>query len=132
MQRGLWKGGKKNEFIVAIGLDKEKKVEWSEIITWGEKKLLDVEVKDYLLDSDTAKLDLNKFSDFLYKDIEQKWVRKNFKDFDYISVSPPTWSVITSILVSLGACIAVFIWSIRNEFTMKHPFGKDYWDNSED
>ena len=118
LQRSLWKGGNKNEFIITIGLDKEKKVDWVEIITWGEKKMLDVRVKDYLIESDSTQLNLDKFAPFLYKEIDQHWVRKSFKDFEYLNINPPNWAIITSFIVSIISCLFIFFWSISNEFDM--------------
>lgn len=114
MQKSYWKGGNKNEFVICIGLDPNKNVNWAEVFTWGENKILDIEVRDYLQDL-KGPLNYTELAKFLYPEIIQHWKRKSFKDFEYISIEPPLWSVITTYIVSLIVCAGIFFWIINND-----------------
>lgn len=121
MQRGYWKGGNKNEFIVCLGMNNDGTVAWYEPIGWNKEKLIEIETRDYVLNG--KKLDLVEFGDFMYKQVEKNWVRTEFSEFDYLSISPPTWSIVVSWIISFIACIGIGIWIVTNEFTSGDPRG---------
>jgi hypothetical protein len=106
-QEAYWKGGNKNEFTLCIGL-KNNKTEWVKVISWTEaddlKKAVEVQVK-------SMPFDLLKISDYMADQIRAKYVRKQFKDFSYITVEPTTraliWTFVLSFILSVG--LAVFV-----------------------
>jgi len=85
MQKSYWKGGNKNEFVICIGLEPDGNVKWTEVFTWGENKILDVEVRDYLQNLNGT-LNFTNLAKFLYPEVVQHWKRKSFKDFDYLNI----------------------------------------------
>jgi hypothetical protein len=109
-QENYWQGGNKNEFIVAIGLNDENKVNWCHIISWTERELLKAEVRDYIAQQET--FDLMKSIDWVGEKVKSDFVRKRFRDFNYLTVEPPIWAVVFAyflILVANGVtlyCIA--------------------------
>jgi hypothetical protein len=76
--------------LFVFGINDDNDIIWSDVITWGENQLLQIEIKEYIKDNKKLKID-NEFSSFLYNKINSDWKRKEFKDFEYISIEPPFW-----------------------------------------
>lgn len=114
LQEALWKRGNKNEFIISIGLDKDGNVQWCYPFSWTEVEILKIETRNFVRDME--KLDLSKLADFLYKELNEKFVRKPFADFDYLTVEPPLWSVIVTFGVVFLVNLLLSFWIVKNEF----------------
>ncbi len=103
LQREHWKGGKKNELNICLGLDDSGNVEWCRTFSWSESEDLKAEIASW---PETGKpMDWAGFLAFVRSGVEAKWKRKDFKDFDYLTVDMPVWSVIlvwSLTLLSIG------------------------------
>lgn len=103
-QEAYWKAGNKNEFTTCIGVDDEYNVQWCHVFSWTEVDILKIEARSFITDQKT--LDVMAYANWLAKEIPEKWQRKNFKDFSYITVDPPfsavVWTFVITLLVSLG------------------------------
>lgn len=118
-QQNYWKGGNKNELVACVGIDREAEVKWAYVFSWTEVDSLKVDARDFL--AGQKKLDLMAFADWLGPAIREKWIRKQFADFSYLTVEPPLWAVIlvfTLVILSSGG---VFAWALLNEFDPKGP-----------
>lgn len=97
-QESLWQGGNKNELVINVGLSGGK-ISWAYCFSWTERDDCKLELRDCVMQRET--LDIPQ----LVKDIEpivrEKFVRKSFHDFDYLTVDPPAWALITLLLVML-------------------------------
>lgn len=120
MQKGYWKGGNKNEFIICLGMNRDGTVAWYEPMGWSKNKLIEVETRDFVLDK---KLDLMKLGSFMYSEVEKNWTRTEFKQFDYLEIDVPRWAVITSWILSIISTALIMFWTINNEFTLEDPKG---------
>lgn len=114
LQEALWKGGNKNEFNIAISLDKNNNIQWCHVFSWTEVQILKVDTRTFV--EGMEKLDLYKLVGFLYKNIDAKWKRKEFKDFDYLTVEPPFWCIIITFVVTFVVSFISSIWIVKNEF----------------
>lgn len=112
-QEAYWKGGNKNELVVCIGLDKEKNVTWSHVFSWTENQIIKINIRNYIESS--KKLNLGKTIDFIYDEVDKNFVRKHFKDFNYLTVDPTTSELIWTFVVTLIVNIIVVWWAIANE-----------------
>jgi hypothetical protein len=112
-QEALWKGGNKNEFIICVGIDKERKVKWSYVFSWSESDGLKVRARDYLMGQE--KLDLTAYVDWLAPEVQKDFVRKRFADFAYLTVEPPGWAVFLVYLLTLLACGGLGAFVVLNE-----------------
>ncbi len=97
-QRAYWKGGNKNELVVCIGVRKDRTVKWAHAFSWADEQTLEVKAAQYLLRQPT--LDLNDFLEW-FKSEYQVWVRKEFKDFKYVSVPLTSGQLIAILITSL-------------------------------
>ena len=115
-QRSYWEGGNKNEMVVCIGLDKSGHYQWSNAFSWMDKPELEVRVEQYFSGLQGQPLNLDDFADWLPKQIETHWHRKDFADFDYIQVEVTpgqlTWIMIIILLYNIG----ISFWVVLNEF----------------
>lgn len=113
MQKAYWKGGNQNELIICVGLDKNNKIKWNNIFTWSEKDLVKIKIRDYLNNQIGKKLYVKNFRENIFPVIDKHWVRKDFKEFDYLEVeltlTQVIWIFIIVILVTIGLCIYVVI-----------------------
>ena len=112
-QESYWKGGNKNEFILAIGVNKQHEVQWAYVISWTPVESLKIEARNFAVEQ--KQLDLVKIADWLGHNIREKWVRKQFADFSYITVEPPTWAVILALLLTIAINIGTSWWVVNNE-----------------
>lgn len=113
MQEFLWKGGNKNEFVICIGRDKEGKVTWVNPFTWSERKTMEIEIRDLI--SEQKELDLISILPNLEEQIKTNWVRKEFSDFNYITVEPPLWAILTAFGIQLLFNIGYGFWAVMND-----------------
>jgi hypothetical protein len=113
-QEIYWKNGNKNEFVVTIGLDKQNQITWCHPFSWTDKSELKIETRDYVMSQKT--LNLMRLADYLYKELDSKWVRKQFKDFSYLTVEPPLWGLIVAFVLQILFNVFYAIWAVKNEF----------------
>lgn len=83
-QHAYWENLNKNEFLVCLGLDKNKNITWCKTYSWMDKPTLSVKVERYF--KDNRKLNLKEFLNWIPNKIENNWSRKQFKDFKYIKI----------------------------------------------
>lgn len=85
-QRAYWEGGNRNEFIVCLGLDGDM-VKWCHAFSWMDEPVLSVKTEAYFREHD--QLDLSAYCTWMQENISL-WKRKDFRDFDYLTVSLST------------------------------------------
>jgi hypothetical protein len=99
-QEAYWQGGNQNEFVICIGVDYKKDVKWSHVFAWSDKEDLKIEARNLVADQKGDRLDLAPVMDWLENNL-QRFEPKSFSDFDYLSVTPPLWYVLTCHLLIL-------------------------------
>lgn len=126
LQEAYWSGGNKNEFVVAIGVDDNDNIQWVHPFSWAEKSIVKVNAREFLLEQE--KLNLEELSNFLYDDLESNFVRKQFEEFNYLTVEPSTTSMWVSAIILIIVCGGIVWWSVVNEFDdeimTKKKFGR--------
>lgn len=113
-QETYWKGGNKNEFVLTIGIDKAGNVIWCHPFSWTDVSELKVGARNYIMEQ--KKLDLIGLSNYLNKELSAKWIRKQFKEFSYLTVEPPLWALIVSFLIQIAFSVGYAIWAVKNEY----------------
>lgn len=113
-QKNYWDGGNKNEVVICIDVDRNSgKINWVYPFTWGENKRISIDLREDIADLDT----LNFTSMYHIVDkATEGFTYRDFKQFDYLSVDPPTWEVWFVYIITLGITIGVLIFGYRNEF----------------
>ena len=107
-QEQYWKRGNKNELVLCIGLNEKNEPAWSYAFSWTEQEAVPIRAREAVESQRGQTINLVKVADDLRPLIEKEWIRKRFRDFSYLSVDPPTWSVfltyILTALVTAGLC----------------------------
>jgi hypothetical protein len=113
-QEWYWSGANMNEFVICIGIDKERNVKWCKPISWTRSETLKAEVKQFV--QSQTKLNLQSIADYTQQQVDKQFVRRSFKEFNYLTVEPPMWAVILTYLLTLLINVGLSYWIIRNEF----------------
>lgn len=104
-----WLGGKKNDVVVVLGTPEYPKVQWASVISWTDKELFKVQLRD-----DLARLPAagrKEVFDLLEQHTKASFERKPGKDFSYLAsrIEPPGWMLgvlfVVSVLVSVGTSL---------------------------
>lgn len=107
-----WLGGKKNDVIVVMDTSDGTKLDWVGVMSWTDKQILKVSLRDQLMDIGT--LDRDKIFPVIESQVDTLFVRKQMKDFEYLAgqITPSQTqfavSAIISILISIGISIAFY------------------------
>lgn len=112
-QECLWKGGNKNEFVVCIGIDNLMNIKWAKTFSFTENQEIKIETRNFI--KEMKKLNLSKVTDFLKIEIDKRFTRKEFKDFDYLTVEPKDWQVVLTFILTLVINVLISWWIVVNE-----------------
>ena len=109
-QEAYWKGGNKNEFITTIGIDNDSNIVWVRAFSWTMKKELMPTVRDGIFNF--KKFNSVQISTYLGETVPKMWKRREFKEFDYLSIDISNGDFygcyITVFLVSIMISIFIF------------------------
>jgi len=122
-QEAHWNGGNKNELVTCIGVNDACEVQWCYVFSWTEVEILKIEARQKVMEQKT--LDLGVYVDWLGPVVADKWVRKKFKDFSYLTVDPPGWAVVLVFILTILANLGISAWAIMNEHDSTFDFGPE-------
>jgi hypothetical protein len=110
--RESWLGGKKNDVVVVVGMPHFPEIGWASVVSWSKSEDMKIAIRDKLLA--LKNWDSNAVVDILRQEVGNRFVRRRWKDFDYLkSTIEPTesmqWTLgLLGLLLSLG--LAVYFW----------------------
>ncbi len=112
-QRSYWQGGNKNELVVCVGIDKNKNVKWCNAFSWCDSQVVGVKSRDWFMSNP---VNLEKYAEYIGKIVEKEWHRKNFEDFDYLTIELTDgqyWAIIVLLLIFN---IGMSFWIVTNNY----------------
>lgn len=113
-QQSYWVGGNKNEFVINVCLDSlSNKLLWIDAFSWMDEPKLEVKTEQFIRDLDT--LNMSKISEFLYKEIPTSWKRKEFEDFEYLSIELTETQFYITLFILIFYVIISSIIFIKND-----------------
>lgn len=121
MQKVYWQGGNKNEFVVCLGV-KNNTVIWCNPFSWSDEPMLEVKTRDYFIKH--PDINFKDYAEWLDTQIDKNWHRKEFNDFNYLSIELSIGWYIAILLIILCYNVGISYWVITNEFTLDKPSGK--------
>ena len=121
MQKAYWQGGNKNEFVVCLGV-KNNTVIWCNPFSWSDEPMLEVKTRDYFIKH--PDINFKDYAEWLDTQIDKNWHRKEFNDFNYLSIELSIGWYIAILLIILCYNVGISYWVITNEFTLDKPSGK--------
>lgn len=114
IQQRYWEGGNKNELNVCIGIDDNEHIKWVYVFSWTEQEAVKINIRKHIEES--AQFNLSEYVEFTKSEIQKNWVRKSFKDFNYLTIEPTmtqvTWIYVLTLIINIGICV----WVVMNEF----------------
>lgn len=125
--RVKWLGGKKNDIVVVLGAPEFPKLSWVRVLSWTDRELFKVELRDDLVKLDTV--DREGVLGLLEQHTKTSFVRKSMKDFEYLAneIRPPTWLIVFIALFGAAASIGLSIYLSRNQtrsWSRGSPWGR--------
>lgn len=112
-QKAYWENGNKNELVLCLGYSGNK-VTWCEGFTWCDTPVLEAKCKQYWLTH--PEIDLKAFAEWLIPVVKSDWERKNFSEFDYITIDITGWQYFWILIITIIANILCCIVFIKNEY----------------
>ena len=111
--RESWLGGKKNDVVVVVGMPHFPEIGWAAVLSWSKSEDMKIAIRDKLIALKTW--DSNNVVDIIRQEVGNRFVRRRWKDFDYLkSTIEPTatmqWVLgIVGVLLSVGLSILFWI-----------------------
>lgn len=112
MQEAYWVNGNKNEIVLVIGTN-DKEIRWAHVFSWTEKEALKIQLRNYVESQDS--LNFSTLIPHVASLVEKDFVRKNFSDFDYLSVEPPLWAILLAYFITILVNAGTIIYIVKNE-----------------
>lgn len=116
IQEQYWKGGNKNEVNICIGIDNNRNIRWAYVFSWTKQEIVKIDIRDYINEqkvlNDSTYYKIINHSNAV---IQNKFVRRYFEEFSYLTVEPTKTAVIWTYIISfiLTAGLSVFV--VMNE-----------------
>jgi len=112
-QKNYWEGGNKNELVICVGV-KNDSVKWCYPFSWCDNPEVETKIKAWYIDN--PKFNITALCDYLDPTIRKYWVRKEFKDFDYITTDISIGYDIILFILVLIYMMAIGYWITTNEY----------------
>lgn len=109
-----WDAHNINDVIIVIGA-KEGTIEWVDVRSWSKNELVDVTLRDELLNLKTV--DKSKINDIILRVVKEHFVLQEPEAFEYLSddVEMPSWAIyLIGLLLLVSPLITYFFY--RNDF----------------
>ena len=98
---------------MCFGLDSENNIQWADAFSWSDKKDLEVNFRDFYLQKN--KVNLTELGEWIKPNVSRYWARKNFSDFDYITIELSNTQIIWLFVIVLLFNIIMSIFIINND-----------------
>lgn len=116
--REAWLGGKKNDVTVVIGTPAFPQIAWASVMSWSEREDMKVTIRDRIVELGTFGPAV---VDVLRDEVNKKYVRKRWEDFNYLksTIEPSSgvqWFLwIFGVSLSIGLAILFYRIEFENE-----------------
>lgn len=119
MQEAYWDGGNDNELVVCIGLSqKTKELQWVRPFTWSPERRIIPDVREMIMAHKVFNPEY--IAQSVWSQTEKEYKRKDFKEFSYITVEPPTWAIWVTFFATLALSFGVCWWAVHNEINSEY------------
>jgi hypothetical protein len=102
LQERYWQGGNKNELVVCVGIDSKNNITWSRVFSWTTSEGLKPSLSSSIMSM--KKFDDIKIINLIGELTNKLWVKRDFREFNYITVDVPTWVNVIIVLLSFTTC----------------------------
>jgi hypothetical protein len=114
MQEAYWDGGNDNELVICIGMNStSNKIEWVRPFSWSTNRRIIPEIREEIMD--IGFFNPASICRVVEKSVVDHYVRKDFKEFSYLTVDPPEWAKWVTAIVTLLITFFISRWATINE-----------------
>lgn len=116
-QEDYWVRGNMNELTICIGVDEQKRIEWTYAFSWTKNQDLVADV-EYQAEKLKVLNDSTWNSYYQYLNTHlNTFQRRDFeKEFNYLTVEPKGWHMVVIFIISIISSILTNMWVINNEY----------------
>lgn len=111
-QQVEWKTGKKNQFVIAIGMQDSIQPNWCRVFSWTDNEQIKLKTRNYIINRDILSID--HLITFLNDEIAPDFVSKDFSEFSYLSIDPKPLTTVLAYISVFILSLIVTIWCIFN------------------
>lgn len=122
-----WLGGKKNDVVVVIGINKQKEIMWSYVFGWAKNNILNIKMRDSVLDLKTL-TNPQEYAKVVKENIKKYYQRKSMEEYAYLknAITPTKTQWIVSMLigffVSVGLGVFFYKQDVFQESWKRSPY----------
>jgi hypothetical protein len=118
--RRKWLGGKKNDVILVVGVNRDLSINWAEAVSWTKKSEVGIDLRDRVQSLSTW--NGASIAGIMKEVVSKEFVRREMSDFDYLRpLIEPTSGVKTFLLVG-GMFVSILLSAL---FWANDPFGEE-------
>jgi hypothetical protein len=126
MQEAYWDGGNDNELVICIGIDsKTQNLNWVKPFSWTPNRQVIPEIREEIMS--IGKLDPVAICNRVEGVVRAKYKRKDFKEFSYLSVDPPEWSIWVTAILTAIITFLLSRWATINDMGNNGDTGGDFF-----
>ncbi len=114
MQEAYWDGGNDNELVICIGMNSgSNKIEWVRPFSWSTNRRIIPEIREEIMN--IGFFNPASICRVVEKSVVDHYIRKDFKEFSYLTVDPPEWAKWVTAIVTLLITFFISRWATINE-----------------
>lgn len=113
-QEDYWKGSNQNEVVLTIGINDANEIQWVKTFSWSTNHSVKTDLTSYILEDKV--LNLNKDKILGMKEIiNQTFKRRDFREFDYITIEPSNFALAVTFLLTLALNLVIGYIVVKND-----------------
>lgn len=115
--RKEWLGAKKNDVVVVFGAKNYPVIEWGEVISWSENKIIHVDLRNRLEIFAGEPVNVDYTMAAIKESIVLNFEKMNMDKYEYLKdeIEPPLWATILSFVLGMLASIGAVIYFHKND-----------------
>lgn len=116
-----WTGGKKNDVVVVVGVDKAGHVRWANVMAWTYNDLVRVEIRDGIVKDGVIEPD--RTLGLVRTSVLNHFQRRHMKDFKYLqaSITPTGTQYLIAILIGTLISVGLGVLMYKNDVFGDEP-----------
>lgn len=120
--RLAWRGFKKNDAVVVIGVDGNS-LKWVDVRSWSKENIFNVNLREEIAKGIDKPVNYDVVIQTLHDVGMKDFQRRSMKEFEYLKkeIPAPTWLTILALMLSFGGSIGLAVLFHAIDF---NPFGK--------
>lgn len=106
--RRAWKGFKKNDAVIFLGL-RQNKLVWQNVMSWSKKSIFDLSMRNDIAEFQGKEVDYRVVMASLMKHGIEHYERRSMKEFEHLKsqIPTPTWLTFLTIMLSVGGSLGL-------------------------